>query len=64
MFHGALRQVLSLGDALRLEAPLDQGAGDAAQSEFDRERNADRSSADDDNLIVLIHARDFHLGGL
>ena len=59
MLHRALRQILPLGDALRLDAPLDQRAGDAAQPELDRERDADRPAADDDDLIVLIHAR-FH----
>ena len=61
MLHRALRQILSLGDALRLDAPLDQRTRDTAQPELDRERDADRSTADDDDLIVLIHARDFHL---
>ena len=64
MLHRTLRQILPFGDTLRLNAPLDQGTRDTAQSEFDGERGADRSTTDDGDLIVLIHARDFHFGDL
>ena len=55
MLHRALREILPLRDALRLHAPLDQRAGDTAQAELDRERNADRSAADDDDLMPFLH---------
>ena len=55
MLHRALGQVLPLGDALRLAAALDQGAGDAALPELDRERDADGSSADNDDLMPFAH---------
>src|SRR5262249_8556530 len=44
------------GDALRGEAALDQCARDPAQGELDRERHADRSPADDDDLVPLLHS--------
>ena len=36
-------------------APLDQRAGDAAQPQIDREPDADRTAADDDDLISFCH---------
>ena len=53
MLERALREVLALGDLLQLDAALDQRAGDAAQSELDGERDADRAAAHDDDLIAL-----------
>ncbi len=49
-------EVLSLGDAVHLDAPLDQRAGNAAQPEIHREPGADRPAADDNDLI-LFHRR-------
>jgi hypothetical protein len=51
VLHGALRQTLALGNALRGQAALDERTGDSALSELDRERDADRSSADNDDLV-------------
>src|SRR3984957_18204778 len=59
MLHRALGEVLALGDARRLEAPLDQRATDAAQPEIDRERDAHRAAADDDDLISRVHPPSF-----
>jgi hypothetical protein len=56
MLHRALGQVLPFGDALRLKAPLDQGAIDAALPEFHRERDAHGSSTDNDDLMPFTHA--------
>src|SRR5262249_21947311 len=56
MLDRALGQVLPLGDALRLEAALHQCAVDAALAELDRERDADRASGDDDDLMPFGHA--------
>ena len=55
VLHRALGEVLALRDALRLGAALDQRARDAAQPEVDRERDADRPAADDDDLMTLFH---------
>ena len=55
MLHRALGQVLPLGDALRLEAALDQGASDAALPKLDRERDAHGSSTDNDDLMPFAH---------
>src|SRR5690242_5884305 len=56
MLDRTLGEVLSLGDALRLAPALDHRASNAALAELDRERNADRSAADDDDLISFVHA--------
>ena len=53
MLDRALRKILTLGDALRLEPAFDQSAVYAALPELDRERDADGSTADDDGLITL-----------
>jgi hypothetical protein len=53
---------LSLGDALRLAPSLDQRAGNAALTELDRERNANRPAADDDDLMSLV--RDYYSGSV
>src|SRR5215470_4427800 len=50
-----LREILSLGNALRLAPTFDQRAGKAAPAELDRERDADRPAADEDDLISLGH---------
>ena len=55
MLHRALGQVLTLGNELRLEPALDQRAGYAAQPELHRERDADGTAADNDDLIPLTH---------
>ena len=60
MLHRALRQVLALGNELRLKPALDQRAVDAAQSEFDRECDADRTAADDDDLMPFTHCLFLH----
>jgi hypothetical protein len=57
-----LREILSLWDALRLAPSLDQRAGKAALAELDRERNADRPAAADDDLISIIH--DYYSGSV
>src|ERR1700683_3483723 len=53
MLHRALIQVLSLGDQLWLHAPLDECAGYSALPKFDCESDADRTSADDDDLMAF-----------
>ena len=55
MLGRALREVLALRNPLRLEPALDHAAGNAALAEFDGERNADGTTADDDDLITLFH---------
>src|SRR5690242_21073221 len=55
MLDGTLREILPLGDALRLAPPFDDRAGNAALPELDGERNADRPAADDDDLVSLAH---------
>ena len=55
MLHRALGQVLPFGNALRLKAALDQGASDAALPQLDRERDADGSSTDNDDLMPFAH---------
>jgi hypothetical protein len=54
MLDRALGEVLPLWDPLRLGAPLDQDAGDAAQPEIDRKRHADRTRAHDRDLIAFV----------
>src|SRR5690242_7119461 len=56
MLQRPLRQVLPLGDPVHAGTRLDQHAGDAAQAKHDRERHADRPSADDSDPGVLLHA--------
>jgi hypothetical protein len=51
----ALRQVLAFGNALRFEPTLHQRAGNAALPKLYRERCADGSAADDDDLMPLGH---------
>jgi hypothetical protein len=51
----SLREILSLGDTLRLAPPFDQCAGKAAPAKLDRERDTDRPAADDDDLISSFH---------
>ena len=46
---------MPLGDALRLAAPFDQRAIDAALPQLDRERDAHGSSADNDDLMPFAH---------
>lgn len=55
MLGGALRQVLAFGDALRVELALDHTAGNAALAELDCKCNANGATADDGDLIVLLH---------
>ena len=46
----ALREVLAPGNLVHSDAALHQRAGNAAQPEIDREPDADRPAADDDDL--------------
>jgi hypothetical protein len=55
VLHRALREILPLGDTLRLAPPFDERAGNPALTEFDRERHANRAAADDDDLISFFH---------
>ena len=53
VLQGARGQVLALRDVLQPGVTLDNGAGDAALAELDREGDAHGPAADDDNLIAL-----------
>ena len=53
MLQGSRRQSLSLGDALGCGVPFDDGGGNAALAKLDGERETDRPTADDDNLIAI-----------
>ena len=44
------REVLALGDILQPGSPLDEGTGNAPQPQRNREADADRTAADDDDL--------------
>ena len=57
MLQGALREVLALGDALGRQVSLDEGAGDAALPQLDRQADADGPAADDDHLVRLAMRR-------
>src|SRR5262252_1647147 len=51
-FHGAGIAPFHLGKELRRFLLLDERTGHAAQAEIDRERQPDRTRADDENLRV------------
>jgi hypothetical protein len=53
VLDGPLSEVLSLGDPLRLEMALDDGALDTALSKLDREADPDRPTADDYNASLF-----------
>ena len=50
VLHGALREVLPLGNGLGLLVALENDAVDAALAEFDGQADADRAATDDGDL--------------
>src|SRR6202011_5926847 len=56
MLERALREVLSLRNAVERHAALDQRAADAPEVECNAEHETDRTAADNDDLRVLQNA--------
>jgi hypothetical protein len=55
MFERPLGEVLALGYIRERPAPFDERAGNAPHSQFNGERCADRTAANDNYLVIFLH---------